>query len=114
MFRELIRPIVIEGGNLNQSQLDQLRAQLGLPNRGRLEDSEDVDFGTRWLRKGPGEIISLSLLRDDEDGWLGGYCSSPIFRFELSCEGEQPPTEWIDFWRFQILQALADAGLRAV
>lgn len=110
----LMAPIVIDG-DLNQRQLDQLRAQLGLPRRGRLDDSEDVDYGTRWLHKEDHRWVTLSLERDDADGWRSGYCSEPIFRFTLDYYGDETPplsAEMVEYWRAEILRAIQDAGLR--
>jgi hypothetical protein len=37
-------------GELPQSKLDRLREDLSLTRRGRLTDSEDAEFGYRYLR----------------------------------------------------------------
>lgn len=105
-----MQPIVIEE-ELEQDTLDQLRAQLGLEERGRLDDSEDVEYGTRYLRKDEASIVAISLYRDCADGWPGGYCSSPVFRFELWYHGEPPSNDLVASWRSQILRAVEDAGL---
>jgi hypothetical protein len=96
-----IRPIFIEE-DLDQVTLDQLRAQLGLSPRSRLDDDEDVSFGSRDLREGAGESVWLSLERD---------YSSRRWSFEIFYRGERPSQEMIEQWRSQIYRAIADAGL---
>lgn len=96
-----IRPIFIEE-DLDQNTLDQLRAQLGLSRRSRLDDDEDEDFGSRQLREGADQSVWLSLVRD---------YSSRRWSFEILYRGERPSLEMIEQWRSQIYRALADAGL---
>jgi len=56
-------------GVMQQAALLQFRDLLGLEKAGRLTDSEDVDFGFRYLQKDDRNWIRLNLSRQDDSHW---------------------------------------------
>ena len=55
-------------GTLDQRRLEILRTALGMTRRGRLTDTQDEEFGVRYLRDGQ-PSPSLTLWRSADDRW---------------------------------------------
>jgi hypothetical protein len=88
-------------GELPQSKLDRLREDLSLTRRGRLTDSEDAEFGYRYLRDDAPDRVVLQLYRDDDSLW----------KLSLTYEGEPPSRDTVDRIRRAILKAASQHGL---
>ncbi|WP_433201593.1 TY-Chap domain-containing protein [Nocardia sp. CA-107356] len=72
--RELpVRPkrrlLLILSGELDRERLEQLRDTLGLSRRGRLDDPEAMQFGSRELGAGGDASELAELWRDGENQW---------------------------------------------
>lgn len=88
-------------GELPQSKLDRLRELLSLTRRGRLTDTEDAEFGYRYLCEEPPDRVVLQLYRHDDSSW----------NVSLAYEGDPPPADTVDEIRHEILHAAALLGL---
>jgi hypothetical protein len=73
-----ILTVWLNGPSMGQAALDELRALLGLGKRGRLEDGEDIGFGSRILREDNGATVGIGLNRvydgDYSGGWDDDWC----------------------------------------
>ncbi|MEV0145349.1 MULTISPECIES: hypothetical protein [unclassified Nonomuraea] len=56
-------------GQLDQHRLNRFRKLLNLTPRGRLTDTEDMEFGNRTLRDTPEEWVWLTLWRATDHDW---------------------------------------------
>jgi hypothetical protein len=59
---------VVAFGKLSRDLLEQIRSELELESRGRLDDREDAKFGVRRIHTDSGQTI-LGLWRDSEGAW---------------------------------------------
>lgn len=63
------RLLLILSGELDHGRLEQLRDTLGLSRRGRLDDPDDTQFGSRELGAGGEASVLAKLWRDGEGRW---------------------------------------------
>jgi hypothetical protein len=90
-------------GDVDDRELDTLRAALGMAKRGRLSDDWDDEFGWRELSPRESGWIYLNLTRDlDRDGW---------WEVALKYENDPLPVADVDMWEQKITGAIATAGL---
>jgi hypothetical protein len=89
-------------GEVTQERLDQLRRELSLQKKGRLTDTEDAEFGYRFLtddsRMGP----EMELWRVDRDTWYFAVKTTEEYAL---------PDEQRAAWQGEIERALWNAGL---
>lgn len=67
-------------GPLDQARLEALRAALGLTRMGRLTDTQDAEFGYRYL-DGP-DSADVTLWRRVDDRWLVDVVAVPGYRVD--------------------------------
>ncbi|MFI6777027.1 TY-Chap domain-containing protein [Nocardia sp. NPDC050412] len=63
------RLLLTLSGDLDHDRLEQLRDTLGLSRRGRLDDPDAVQFGSRELGAGGDASVLAKLWRDGENRW---------------------------------------------
>ncbi|MGY4103815.1 hypothetical protein ACW2Q0_30390 [Nocardia sp. R16R-3T] len=63
------RLLLILSGELDHDRLEQSRDRLGLSRRGRLDDPDDMQFGSRELGAGGDASVLAKLWRDGENRW---------------------------------------------
>jgi hypothetical protein len=97
--------------SMTQRVLDGLRAQLGLTISGRLEDSEDVGFGARYLRNDQDRWVILELKRDYEGPYAGYDDKWRIALYES--ENGLTDEETVQRLRADILAAAQALGVTA-
>lgn len=90
-------------GDVDDAELDELRASLGMAAHGRLSDDWDDEFGRRELSPPDSGWIYLILTRDlDRGGW---------WKVALKSEQTPLPAAQVDMWEQMIISAITAAGL---
>ena len=88
-------------GDVDDAELDELRARLGMASHGRLSDDWDDEFGRRELRPPDSGWIYLILTRDlDREGW---------WKVALKFEQTPLPATEVDMWEQKITSAIKAA-----
>lgn len=87
---------------MSSQSLRMLRERLTLQPRGRLTDSEDVEFGYRYLATVPDRVV-VRLYRMPADAW----------RLVLLYERDRPSDQAVHAWLAETLDALDSAGVSA-
>ncbi|MEW2624729.1 hypothetical protein [Streptomyces sp. NPDC048106] len=82
-------------------QLSRFREQVGLSQRGRLDDDWDEEFGERELRSKQEGHVKLTLWRYADDDWM----------IALTYERDSLPSDEAEALRRNILDAAAAAGM---
>jgi hypothetical protein len=88
-------------GELPHARLERLRELLALTRKGRLDDTQDTEFGYRYLREDDGNLVVLRLMRRSDTDW----------GMRLTYQNEPPPAEAVERLREEIPAAAASVGL---
>lgn len=91
-------------GEVDQSGLERLRAQLDLTKRGRLTDDWDQSFGYRKIERPAGQYTKISLYRESDGTWLVDVAATENLVFK---------SEEFSSLRSELVGAIEAAGYEA-
>jgi hypothetical protein len=91
-------------GEVDQSNLENLRQHLGLRKQGRFSDDWDQEFGHRKIERADGQYTIVGLFRNSDGSWKVQV---------LDSEGLESKADELARLRDELVNGIEAAGLRA-